>query len=582
MDQWYYLDGSETRGPVPGAQIAHLIRAGSLHPATQVAQAGWQTWSPASVALSNLLGAAPQPSQGAAAAPTYAIRVQCVGGPDAGKAYMISAPEVSLGRASGLGAQDPHIAENHVVLSWQNNVLFFRTLTPSKLRVAGVEVTQGTLSNGQQFQMGLSTWQVGTAPVELTNLLSNLGSRLNKLTSTDKLEGFSLTEFFSEVFKGRKPGEIDEYFAMGTAKTTPPLEEITTGWPRPWFFMRVLLFLALTYIVFYELYDFFGQASIRGLPGMVMVGCMIVPLALVFLFWELNTPRNISFPMVLILVCLGGAASLFVSFIGFEISNLGWLKASEAGIIEETGKLLAVLIVARNVRYKYMLNGLVFGAAIGAGFQLFENAGYVMMDGFFEGFVNRELSTLEQFIKVVGDKSAENVKYFIASYVALDSGDGDTIKQLVDRFGRDLTFWFPRSIATAYDSMLAILRGRSWDGAFTHAAWTSISACAMWRVKGADKFRISMLFDPLFLRVFCIPVVLHMIWNSPFLRFEGMLRYIKPLGLGFIAWYVIFTLVQQGLKQIRDMQLSQAQNEYQRTQEIITTTGRFRAQQQLG
>src|SRR5712692_7722801 len=230
LDQWYYLDGSETRGPVPSAQIAQLIRAGSLSPVTQVAQAGWQTWSPASVALSNLLGGGQQ--QAAVEAPTYAIKVQCVAGPDAGKAYMISAAEVSLGRVSGVGLQDPGVADNHVVLSWQNNVLYFRTFGTSKLRVAGVEVTQGTLSNGQQFQMGASTWQVGSAPVELGNLLSSLGSRLNQLTSTDKLEGFSLGEFFSEVFKARQPGEIDEYFAMGTAKTTPPLQEVKTGWPK--------------------------------------------------------------------------------------------------------------------------------------------------------------------------------------------------------------------------------------------------------------------------------------------------------------------------------------------------------------
>src|SRR5262245_7912991 len=100
LDQWYYLDGSETRGPVPAGQIVQLVRAGQLSPATQVAQAGWQTWSPASVALAQFLGPAPPrggPQQGPAPVaemPTYAIKVQCVKGPDAGKAYMISAPEV--------------------------------------------------------------------------------------------------------------------------------------------------------------------------------------------------------------------------------------------------------------------------------------------------------------------------------------------------------------------------------------------------------------------------------------------------------------------------------------------------------
>src|ERR1700675_1411849 len=111
VDQWYYLDGQETRGPVPAADIVKLIQGGSLSASAQVAEAGWQTWSPASTALAHLLPP-PHPQGGVvkAAAPeplTYAIKVQCVSGPDAGKAYMISMAEVSLGRVSGIGTNDP-------------------------------------------------------------------------------------------------------------------------------------------------------------------------------------------------------------------------------------------------------------------------------------------------------------------------------------------------------------------------------------------------------------------------------------------------------------------------------------------
>jgi RsiW-degrading membrane proteinase PrsW (M82 family) len=561
IDQWYYLDGSETRGPVPSGQIAQLIRNGSLSPTTQVAQAGWQTWSPASVALSHLLGGQQQKPVAAVEPPTYAIKVQCVSGPDAGKAYMISAAEVSLGRVSGIGQQDSQVAENHVVLSWQNNVLYFRTFAGSKLRVAGADVTQGTLSNGQQFQLGASTWQVGSTPVELTNLLSNLGSRLNKLTSTDKLEGFSLAELFSEVFKGRKPGEIDEYFAIGTARTTPALEDVKTGWPKPWFFMRVLIFMAGVYFVFYKLLDVFGLSGGRTLPGLTVIGSLVIPLAMVFLFWELNAPRNVSFPMVLILVCLGGAASMFVAFIGFDIANLDWLGASSAGIIEETGKLLAVVLVVRNLKYKYILNGILFGAAIGAGFSAFETAGYALMDGFFDGFLRAQLSQMLDAIK------KDEFGQFVEGFRAYVSGTG-------------LPRWFAAAVFNGHDDMLTLLHRRAYLTPFGgHIVWTAIAAGALWRVKQDQPFRLNMLFDPLFLRTFSIPVLLHMIWNSPLLRFEGLLGLAKYIVLGVIAWYVAFLLVQQGLRQIRDMQVSHTQTEYQRTQEILTTTGRFRSQQ---
>ncbi len=544
IDQWYYLDGSETRGPVPAAQIAQLIQGGSLSSATQVAQAGWQTWSPASVALSHLLQqAAPkQPApQPANEPPTYAIKVQCIAGPDMGKAYMISAAEVSLGRISGLGAADAQVADNHVVLSWQNNVLYFRTFAGSKLRVADTDVTQGTLSNGQKFQMGASTWQVGNAPVELTNLLSNLGARLNKLTSTDKLEGFSLTTMFSEVFKGRQQGELESYFTVGTSKTTPPLGEVQTGWPKPWFFMRVLLFMLGVYVILYESFDFTQNS--RLLPGIMVMGAMAAPLATAFLVWELNTPRNISFHFVLMLVCLGGVASLFVSLIGFDVANLGFLGAAQAGIVEESGKLLAVILVARGARYKWTLNGLVFGAAIGAGFAAFETAGYAFSDGFFDNFV----------------------PYLVNHFDPKMSS-------------KDFSNTLGTALALGYNGVFDQIHSRSYFAPFTHPIWTAISAGALWRVKGGDKFSFRMLLDPSFMRVFMIPVLLHMTWNSPLLRFSGMLGYIKPWGLGIIAWYVAFLLIQQGLRQIREAQLSETRTEIQRTRDILTTTGKFRSQ----
>lgn len=550
-DQWYYLDGSETRGPVSAAQIAQMIRSGALSAATQVAQAGWPQWSAASSALANLLAPTQMQVPGAVAIqaeePIYAIKVQCVSGPDAGKAYMIGAAEVSLGRVSGLGQHDPSIADNQVVLSWQNNVMKFRTFPGASLRVAGVEVTQGALSNGQQFTMGASTWQVGTAPVELTNLLSSLGARLNKLTSTEKLEGFSLSTMFSEVFKARKPGEIEDYFVVGTSKTTPPLDEVETGWPKPWFFMRVLIFFLVTYVLLSKTIDMFGNP--HEIPGLIILGSLAVPLATVFLFWELNTPRNVSLVRVLMLVCLGGVIALVFTEIVDRISNLGWLGNPSAGIEEEIAKLLAVVAVARSVRYKYILNGLVLGAAIGCGFAAFETAGYAYFNGFLTGFmywIMHHLDTLQK----------------------LNPDDIGTIRDAASEISQQ-----------AYSLMFSSIETRSYLAPFGHIAWTAISAGALWRVKGAQPFHFKMLVEPTFLRVFFIPVALHMAWDTNLIQGQQpIIRNALLFGLGVIAWYVAFLLVQQGLRQIKQAQLEQARTDYTRTREVLTTTGRFRAQ----
>jgi len=549
-DQWYYLAGAETRGPVPATDIVQMIRSGSLAAATQVAQAGWPQWSPASVALANLMSPAkPQPQPMPIDSPIYAIKVHCISGPDAGKAYMIGASEVSLGRVSGIGQNDPGIADNHVALSWQNNVLHFRTFG-SKLIVGGVTVTQGTLSHGQQFQMGASTWQVGAAPVELTSLLGSLASRLNKLTSTEKLEGFSLTQMFSEVFKGRKPGEIEDYFVVGTSKTTPPIDEVPTGWPKPWFFMRVLIFMLAVYFIFAKGLNIFENP--KQIPGLMMVGSLAVPLATAIFIWELNTPRNVSFIQVLMLICLGGVISLFLALVGYQISNLGFLGAPSAGIVEEVGKLLAVVLVVRSVKYKYTLNGIVFGAAIGAGFAAFETAGYSFVLGYLPGYTLNALDHLDVLAKV---------------HAGIQQHPG-MLNQLVDSLDGGLS----------YSLMFDRINERAYLAPFGHVIWTAIAAGALWRVKRANPFQVKMLFEPSFVRTMLVPMTLHALWDTDFVQNRSdVVSTLLMLGLGFIGWYVAFLLVQQGLKQIKQEQLTHTRTEMDRTQQILTTSGRFRA-----
>jgi RsiW-degrading membrane proteinase PrsW (M82 family) len=230
-------------------------------------------------------------------------------------------------------------------------------------------------------------------------------------------------------------------------------------------------------------------------PGLIMMGSLAVPLATVFLFFELNTPRNVSFHQVLMLVCFGGIVSLFVSLLGFSVSNLDWLGASSAGIVEETGKLLAVALIARKAKYKYILNGMLFGAAVGAGFAAFESAGYAF----------RELL---------------NANFNL-------------------------------------DAMSAVIHLRAFLTPFGHVAWTAIAAGALWRTKGDRNLTPSMFTDPTFLKAFSIPVVLHMIWNSPIPSPFHVLQ----LALGAAGWFVVFGLVQQGLYQVRHEQIRIAEAE---------------------
>ncbi|MGA7305548.1 MAG: hypothetical protein WBW88_11775, partial [Rhodothermales bacterium] len=71
---------------------------------------------------------------------------------------------------------------------------------------------------------------------------------------------------------------------------------------------------------------------------------------------------------------------------------------------------------------------------------------------------------------------------------------------------------------------------------------------ALWRVKGADLFRFRMFFNPRFLRVFVIAIVLHMVWNAP-LQIPFFGRYII---VGVVAWIIILGFIGEGLEQLSD------------------------------
>lgn len=337
------------------------------------------------------------------------------------------------------------------------------------------------------------------------HLLSELGNRLTEFTDTSRLEGFSLGEMFSEVFKSRSPQEVEDYLLVGTSRTTPPLAEVSTGWPKPWFFVRVLVFVVVVYVLFLVSMPYFGNP--RFIPGFMFLGSLAVPLATLVLFFELNTPRNVSFYSLLMLVCFGGILSLIATSIVGQLTSLdAWLGPPAAGIIEEFAKLATVVIVCRQVKHKFILNGMLFGAAIGTGFAVFESAGYAQD--------------------------------------AMIYGLGQT---------NGWANFFARGGASYLNSAIF---GRAWLSPFGHVVWTAIAAGALWRVKKEGAFELRML-DKTFWKTFLIPVGCHMLWDSPAAMGAlnpGLWNYGVTLALGTVAWFVAFSLVQEGLKQVRSMQ----------------------------
>jgi RsiW-degrading membrane proteinase PrsW (M82 family) len=248
---------------------------------------------------------------------------------------------------------------------------------------------------------------------------------------------------------------MENYFAVGTATTTPLLQDVDTGWPKPWLFVKIFGLAALVYLGLVFAYQSFSNDLM--LPGLLTMGAFVMPFSLLIFFFETNVPRNVSLYQILKLLFLGGILSVIMALALFHVTKGGgtesWFSAAGVGVIEEAGKVAALLLLANKLKYRWMLNGMLFGAAVGAGFAAFESAGY-----------------------------------------AYSAGGADGSNAML------------HSITTR--GLLCICGG--------HVLWAALTGGALWRVRGDERFRWEMLKDARFLRVFALCAGMHAIWDSPF------------------------------------------------------------------
>ena len=334
----------------------------------------------------------------------------------------------------------------------------------------------------------------GVAPPSGRSILGEIGVGISRAAELPTLSGVPIREV---LLGGLQPGvttsHIEDLFAVGTETTTPDLATIPSGWPTPRVFWRIFFGAMATYLLL--LFGLRQFDNMNFLPGMIVIGSFVVPLSIVILFFELNVPRNVSIYQVGKMVLLGGALSLVATMlVGTVIpSGVGNVfLAMLTGVVEEIGKGLVLLIIIGALRYRFQINGLLFGAAVGAGFAGFESAGYAF---------NMALSA------------------------ALDTQSFDALT------------------STATGNIL--IRGLLAPGG--HVIWTAMVGSALWKARGDQPFQVGMLFHPVVLRRWLVAVVLHGLWDTDVWLIHPILWCILLLVVG---WYIVFGILKQSLAEV--------------------------------
>ncbi len=321
---------------------------------------------------------------------------------------------------------------------------------------------------------------------DTAGFLRNVGTRISRLTDLPEITDVPVREILVGGLSSFGKGEpAEDLFAVGTPRTTPELRDVQTTWPNPRVFWRVLAGAFATYVLMRLGVTEWG--NVHFVPGMIVVGAFMVPLAVVVFFFEMNAPRNVSAYQVGKMTLLGGALSLVSTMLlsGFlPGSGSGAVIPSLlTGVIEETAKLSALLLIVSRTRYRWQFNGALFGAAVGAGFAGFESAGYAF----------RMLAT------------------------------GSSLSEVFD---------------------LIALRAFLAPGG--HVIWTAIVGSALWKARGDGPFTAGLLFHPIVLRRWCAAVVLHGIWDMQITRFW----YVQLGILSALGWYLVFAVLKQSLNEL--------------------------------
>lgn len=117
------------------------------------------------------------------------------------------------------------------------------------------------------------------------------------------------------------------------------------------------------------------------IPAVIILGNFTVPVAYVTFFYQRQHLSRLSLVDMAKAFILGGLLGVFAASLvePLFVLKLNFLTAFEVGLIEESVKIIGVVLIVRHRRHNSELDGLLLGAAAGMGFAALESTGYAFV-----------------------------------------------------------------------------------------------------------------------------------------------------------------------------------------------------------
>jgi len=180
-------------------------------------------------------------------------------------------------------------------------------------------------------------------------------------------------KFFRCTFSRHDGGEYSEFLTRGLRG------EEGVNKKYPWAYIRLFALLFILFAIFILIVRFTSNSLFY--PTITVLASTCCNLSFIMLLYELYPRRDLSFLAVILAMLLGGAAANIIAQVLFNIfpTSNSWLNAVYSGFFEELPKAAATIAVIIISRKKGALTGFMFGAAVGCGFSIVEDMGYIFV-----------------------------------------------------------------------------------------------------------------------------------------------------------------------------------------------------------
>ena len=181
-----------------------------------------------------------------------------------------------------------------------------------------------------------------------------------------------ITYFFKETFRAHSKAEYREIFSRGLNEDN---EGITGEFP--WLYVRA--FFALLILFTINVVILRVTENSLFVPSVTFLGGITFTVPFILLLYELYPKRDVSLFTIIAVLVGGGTVASLLAQIGYILIPIHSkvVLAVVAGVLEEVCKAIPAIIAIILFKQKNAYSCFLFAAAVGAGFSVIEDMGYI-------------------------------------------------------------------------------------------------------------------------------------------------------------------------------------------------------------